>query len=49
MTPTPESFTRHLLLRGMRRELAQAVKLLALYTVGIVVVTVEGWWRKEGR
>jgi hypothetical protein len=68
MTPTPESFTRHLMLRGMRsrvgdveggcemtdnrstiRIAAEQLATLAFMLAAFAIVTIEGWWRKEGR
>ena len=45
MTPTPETFTRHLIWREMKRTAKEALTTLALCTWGLAIVTVEGWWR----
>ncbi len=50
MTPTPETFTRLIIWQGMKRTAKEAIVTLALCTVGLATVTVEGWWRnRRGR
>ena len=45
MTPTPETFTRLIIWREMKRTAKEALTTLALCTWGLAIVTVEGWWR----
>jgi hypothetical protein len=43
---TTKPTTRHFIRYGWR-SLREAVPVVALWTVGLLVVTVEGWWRKR--